>query len=119
MGSNKAKLIPQSVCRQAVILIVMLLVSGCSQDRQPSDPLPSWNDGAARTSIVEFVQAVTDESGPGFVPVPESVCESGTVSGASFTGTLSASTGSAGGVFTLGESLALTGTIPRCNFISV
>src|SRR5947208_12005107 len=32
-----------------------------------SDPLPSWNDGAAKTSILEFVAKVTKEGGPDFV----------------------------------------------------
>ena len=63
----------QTVCPQSVILIALLFVSGCNQDQKPSDPLPSWNEGAARTSIVEFVQAVTDETGPDFVPVPERI----------------------------------------------
>lgn len=33
------------------------------------DPLPSWNDGLVKTSLIEFVQAVTDSSKPTFVPV--------------------------------------------------
>jgi phosphoserine phosphatase len=32
------------------------------------DPLPSWNEGAARQAIVEFVEAVTTEGGAEFVP---------------------------------------------------
>lgn len=32
------------------------------------DPLPSWNDGAAKTAIVNFVARVTDKSGPHYVP---------------------------------------------------
>ena len=35
---------------------------------QPADPLPSWNDGAAKEAILAFVQATTDQSGPHFVP---------------------------------------------------
>jgi len=31
-----------------------------------ADPLPSWNDGAAKSAIVEFVEAVTTD-GPDFV----------------------------------------------------
>jgi len=31
------------------------------------DPLPSWNDGATKTAIVEFVSAVSDEGGADFV----------------------------------------------------
>jgi phosphoserine phosphatase len=34
---------------------------------QSSDPLPSWNDGAAKQAIVEFVEAVTTEGGADFV----------------------------------------------------
>jgi hypothetical protein len=34
---------------------------------QPADPLPSWNDGAARARIVAFVQAVTESGGKDFV----------------------------------------------------
>ena len=32
------------------------------------DPLPSWNDGAARQSIVDFVRSVTESGGMDFVP---------------------------------------------------
>ncbi|MEJ2090897.1 MAG: HAD family hydrolase [Syntrophobacterales bacterium] len=31
------------------------------------DPLPSWNDGAAKQAIIEFVQAATDTSNPQYV----------------------------------------------------
>jgi phosphoglycolate phosphatase-like HAD superfamily hydrolase len=30
--------------------------------------LDSWNDGAAKTAIVDFVETVTQEGGPGYVP---------------------------------------------------
>ncbi len=32
-----------------------------------TDPLPSWNDGASKQAIVEFVTAVTSEGGPDYV----------------------------------------------------
>jgi phosphoglycolate phosphatase-like HAD superfamily hydrolase len=38
-----------------------------------SDPLPSWNEGAVKTSITDFVMRVTQEGGPDFVPVPERI----------------------------------------------
>jgi hypothetical protein len=38
-----------------------------------ADPLPSWNEGAAKKSIIEFVAKVTKEGGPDFVPVPERI----------------------------------------------
>jgi phosphoglycolate phosphatase-like HAD superfamily hydrolase len=39
----------------------------------PGEPLPSWNDGAARKSIIDFVTRVTREGGTDFVPVPERI----------------------------------------------
>src|SRR4029453_269670 len=33
-----------------------------------ADPLPSWNEGAAKQSIVEFVATFTKECSPNFVP---------------------------------------------------
>jgi len=36
-------------------------------------PLPSWNDGPAKKSIVEFVTKVTTAGSPDFVPVPERI----------------------------------------------
>jgi len=38
-----------------------------------ADPLPSWNDGAAKKAIVRFVTEVTKEDGPNFVPAPERI----------------------------------------------
>src|SRR5215469_15936307 len=37
------------------------------------DPLPSWNDGPAKTAILNFVQATTDRTNPKFVPEPERI----------------------------------------------
>jgi len=37
------------------------------------DPLPSWNEGASKKAILDFVDAVTDPSGPDFVPVEDRV----------------------------------------------
>ena len=33
-----------------------------------TDPLPSWNDGAAKKAIVEFVKTTTEKGSPKFVP---------------------------------------------------
>ena len=38
-----------------------------------TDPLPSWNDGAAKKAIVEFVQATTTQGSPQLVPPAERV----------------------------------------------
>src|SRR5258707_1500077 len=37
------------------------------------DPLPSWNDGPAKQSIIAFVEKVTKPGSPHFVPVPERI----------------------------------------------
>ncbi len=38
-----------------------------------ADPLPSWNDGKTKQSIMDFVAKVTKEGSPGFVPVDERI----------------------------------------------
>jgi hypothetical protein len=39
----------------------------------PADPLPSWNDGPAKQSIIRFVRAVTDKSSAQYVPPEERI----------------------------------------------
>jgi hypothetical protein len=41
--------------------------------RAQSDPLPSWNDGATKKSITDFVARVTAQGGPDFVPVDQRI----------------------------------------------
>jgi hypothetical protein len=48
-----------------------LLVS--EQALAQTDPLPSWNEGASKRTIVEFVARVTRQGGPDFVPAPERI----------------------------------------------
>jgi len=38
-----------------------------------ADPLPSWNEGPAKHSIVEFITKVTTAGSPDLVPVPERI----------------------------------------------
>ncbi|WP_428030032.1 HAD family hydrolase [Ancylobacter sp.] len=40
---------------------------------QPTDPLPSWNQGQAKQSILSFVERVTQQGGPDFVPVADRI----------------------------------------------
>ena len=51
------------------IIITVLLANIAWAD----DPLPSWNDGMAKQSIVHFVAKVTKEGGPDFVPPAERI----------------------------------------------
>jgi haloacid dehalogenase-like hydrolase len=50
---------------------LLLLATGCAS--VPTDPLPSWNEGAAKQSIVAFVAKVTTPGSPTFVPVAERI----------------------------------------------
>ena len=38
-----------------------------------TDPLPSWNEGAAKDAVLDFVDRVTDPAGPAFVAEPERI----------------------------------------------
>ena len=53
-------------------LLAALVARGTSAV-SAAEPLPSWNDGPARRSIVAFVENVTREGGPGYVPPAERV----------------------------------------------
>ena len=37
------------------------------------DPLPSWNDTAPKKAVITFIEKVTKEGSPDFVPVPERI----------------------------------------------
>jgi phosphoglycolate phosphatase-like HAD superfamily hydrolase len=50
-----------------VAYAVAILVLGVMAAQAADNPLPSWNDGAAKQAIVEFVEAVTEEGGADFV----------------------------------------------------
>jgi phosphoglycolate phosphatase-like HAD superfamily hydrolase len=54
------------------VLVVALLVAGLAASAssvraENGDPLQSWNDGAAKQAIVDFVKATTTEGSPDFV----------------------------------------------------
>ena len=66
-------------CARYVLLATVVAVASVSAPLIPStlaetpstaDQLPSWNDGAAKQAILEFVKATVDQSSPDFV-VPE------------------------------------------------
>jgi len=52
---------------------VVLVSSATRMAHATADPLPSWNEGAAKRAIVEFVRATTDHARPQFVPVAERI----------------------------------------------
>ena len=56
-------------------LVGAAVISLCITASVPAadDPLPSWNDGATKQSIIEFVTKVTAEGGPDYVKPEERV----------------------------------------------
>lgn len=54
------------------LLLSTLLALGAHAQAQ-NDPLPSWNDGAAKKAIVEFVGVTTTQGSPKFVPAAERI----------------------------------------------
>ena len=65
-----------------VLLLIAFSFSSCNQKAQElkkidggmfKDPLPSWNKGATKTSIINFVEKTTKKGGPDFVPVEDRI----------------------------------------------
>jgi len=53
--------------RQSIVLTILATFTVVSAARG-ADPLPSWNDGAAKQAILEFVERTTTVGSPEFVP---------------------------------------------------
>src|SRR5256885_17249400 len=51
-----------------VTVALACMVVFMTTNAQAADPLASWNDGAAKQAIVEFVKATTTQGNPQFVP---------------------------------------------------
>jgi len=64
-------------CRQTLamlmISLVLFSVTPASAQQAATDPLPSWNDGAAKKAILQFVRITTTQDGPQFVPPAERI----------------------------------------------
>lgn len=56
----------------AIAVMAMVLPVGAAL-AEPTDPLPSWNDGPTKEAIVGFVQKVTEEGGADYVPPADRV----------------------------------------------
>ncbi len=63
-----------------VSLVLLLSPLGCRDQNSPQttqtppkDPLPSWNDTAPKKNIIAFVERVTQEGSPDFVPVADRI----------------------------------------------
>ncbi len=59
------------VCRRMTAFVLLLITMGVlANSAEAGDPLPSWNEGTAKRSIIDFVNRVTQPGSPDFV-VPE------------------------------------------------
>jgi hypothetical protein len=58
--------------RLAALTLCVLLLAVVGASAQ-NDPLPSWNDGATKQSIVDFVQRVITRGGKDFMAEPERI----------------------------------------------
>ncbi len=56
-----------------VFICGYILAVGALATAQPADSLPSWNDGKAKQSIIEFVAKVTKEGSPDFIAPAERI----------------------------------------------
>ena len=55
------------------IVVIVLLATGWTVPGLAQDPLPSWNDTAPKRAIMAFVERVTHQGSPDFVPGPERI----------------------------------------------
>jgi phosphoserine phosphatase len=54
-------------------LVIAIVFSSSSTMAIDSDPLPSWNEGAAKSQIIEFVNRVNTENSVDYVPPSERI----------------------------------------------
>jgi phosphoserine phosphatase len=66
---------PNAILIRTILFASTLLLAACAASRpEPGlDPLPSWNEGAVKQTILAFVEDVSDPSGGSFVPPGERV----------------------------------------------
>ncbi len=62
-------------------VVLMIFAIGCSRPKTEmptetvavSDPLPTWNDGASKKAVTDFVEKVTNEGSVSFIPVVDRI----------------------------------------------
>jgi len=58
----------KTICSRHLLNVVTAIAVLTAARLQAADPLPSWNDTATRQAIISFVEKVTEEGSPDFVP---------------------------------------------------
>ena len=61
---------PRSPLVAVAVAVVLTLAATVVR---AADPLPSWNDGPAKRSVIAFVEKVSKEGSPDFVPVAQRI----------------------------------------------
>jgi len=56
-----------------ILVLTLAMMFAAAGPSAAADPLPSWKEGKAKRSIVEFVETVTTPGSKGFVPEPERI----------------------------------------------
>ena len=67
------RLPPQPSSGYRTILWLLFLCFANVANAKSTDPLPSWNAGASKSAILQFVKSVTKKGGADFVPVAERI----------------------------------------------
>jgi hypothetical protein len=57
----------------AALLLLSLAACASTTTSPPADPLPSWNQTATKSAILDFVEGVTTEGDPRYVPEAERI----------------------------------------------
>jgi phosphoserine phosphatase len=64
----------KTIHKQNLLAAALVAAVACTTTlARAADPLPSWNAGPAKQSIITFVEKVTKPGSPDFVPAPERI----------------------------------------------
>ncbi len=63
----------RTALKAALMIAALFALAFTTVASQAADPLPSWNDGPAKQSIIAFVEKVTKPGSPDFVPAGERI----------------------------------------------
>jgi phosphoglycolate phosphatase-like HAD superfamily hydrolase len=72
-SSFKGDRVVLQIPKTQLALVLSFLVFTAQAPAQNSDPLPSWNDGAAKKAILKFIQATTTKDSKTYVPPEERI----------------------------------------------
>lgn len=62
--SSNWRVLLAAITTFSIMFVPLVPVSTLAEAPSATEVLPSWNDGAAKQAIVDFVKATTDKSSP-------------------------------------------------------